>query len=151
MSPRWGRPSLDDAGHNTGADGTATFTDGETKLLFDRDRRDELDFHVDLVARHDHLGTLSEGNLAGHVGGTEVELRPVAVEERLVAPALFLLEDVAGAVELGVRGDGLRLAKNLTALDVFPLDAAEEQTGVCLLYTSPSPRDRTRSRMPSSA
>ena len=26
-----------------------------------------------------------------------------------------------------------------------------EQTGACLLYTSPSPRDRTRSRMPSSA
>ena len=26
-----------------------------------------------------------------------------------------------------------------------------EQTDSCLLYTSPSPRDRTRSRMPSSA
>ena len=26
-----------------------------------------------------------------------------------------------------------------------------EQFGICLLYTSPSPRDRTRSRMPSSA
>ena len=26
-----------------------------------------------------------------------------------------------------------------------------EQLKVCLLYTSPSPRDRTRSRMPSSA
>ena len=26
-----------------------------------------------------------------------------------------------------------------------------QQTGTCLLYTSPSPRDRTRSRMPSSA
>ena len=26
-----------------------------------------------------------------------------------------------------------------------------EQLGFCLLYTSPSPRDRTRSRMPSSA
>ena len=26
-----------------------------------------------------------------------------------------------------------------------------ESLGVCLLYTSPSPRDRTRSRMPSSA
>ena len=24
-------------------------------------------------------------------------------------------------------------------------------SGICLLYTSPSPRDRTRSRMPSSA
>ena len=41
------------------------------------------------------------------------------------------------------------------------LDAADTATGVtdrvkffchtCLLYTSPSPRDRTRSRMPSSA
>ena len=27
----------------------------------------------------------------------------------------------------------------------------EQQTYICLLYTSPSPRDRTRSRMPSSA
>ena len=26
-----------------------------------------------------------------------------------------------------------------------------KQSGFCLLYTSPSPRDRTRSRMPSSA
>ena len=28
---------------------------------------------------------------------------------------------------------------------------AIQQAGACLLYTSPSPRDRTRSRMPSSA
>ena len=27
----------------------------------------------------------------------------------------------------------------------------QQQVGICLLYTSPSPRDRTRSRMPSSA
>ena len=33
-----------------------------------------------------------------------------------------------------------------------PLDSAAHAMGkVCLLYTSPSPRDRTRSRMPSSA
>ena len=31
------------------------------------------------------------------------------------------------------------------------VDRATGQHGVCLLYTSPSPRDRTRSRMPSSA
>ena len=30
-------------------------------------------------------------------------------------------------------------------------EMAERKTIVCLLYTSPSPRDRTRSRMPSSA
>ena len=29
--------------------------------------------------------------------------------------------------------------------------AHEDHIGACLLYTSPSPRDRTRSRMPSSA
>ena len=28
---------------------------------------------------------------------------------------------------------------------------SNKQWGFCLLYTSPSPRDRTRSRMPSSA
>ena len=30
-------------------------------------------------------------------------------------------------------------------------DEANQQYSHCLLYTSPSPRDRTRSRMPSSA
>ena len=30
-------------------------------------------------------------------------------------------------------------------------DGVAEQVESCLLYTSPSPRDRTRSRMPSSA
>ena len=29
--------------------------------------------------------------------------------------------------------------------------SVEERSRICLLYTSPSPRDRTRSRMPSSA
>ena len=29
--------------------------------------------------------------------------------------------------------------------------AGTTEDGICLLYTSPSPRDRTRSRMPSSA
>ena len=31
------------------------------------------------------------------------------------------------------------------------LDSSQRQLSGCLLYTSPSPRDRTRSRMPSSA
>ena len=32
-----------------------------------------------------------------------------------------------------------------------PMDTYMEKEYPCLLYTSPSPRDRTRSRMPSSA
>ena len=35
--------------------------------------------------------------------------------------------------------------------DEFITEKAKEQSSSCLLYTSPSPRDRTRSRMPSSA
>ena len=31
------------------------------------------------------------------------------------------------------------------------IDAVDGSINACLLYTSPSPRDRTRSRMPSSA
>ena len=31
------------------------------------------------------------------------------------------------------------------------IDSGEFKPNICLLYTSPSPRDRTRSRMPSSA
>ena len=33
----------------------------------------------------------------------------------------------------------------------FEIDLIKEIAKACLLYTSPSPRDRTRSRMPSSA
>ena len=36
-------------------------------------------------------------------------------------------------------------------VSVFGSDSDKEQAMACLLYTSPSPRDRTRSRMPSSA
>ena len=39
--------------------------------------------------------------------------------------------------------DGIYNFKNLGVID--------KKFNVCLLYTSPSPRDRTRSRMPSSA
>ena len=35
--------------------------------------------------------------------------------------------------------------------NVGTLDKDDKSVGTCLLYTSPSPRDRTRSRMPSSA
>ena len=51
------------------------------------------------------------------------------------------------------------LARSAYALDEREMDVLEAgftegatlQIKICLLYTSPSPRDRTRSRMPSSA
>ena len=38
-----------------------------------------------------------------------------------------------------------------TELDTDNMTTTEVNSNICLLYTSPSPRDRTRSRMPSSA
>ena len=44
---------------------------------------------------------------------------------------------------------GIGQAKAITI--VSALELGNRRRGACLLYTSPSPRDRTRSRMPSSA
>ena len=45
----------------------------------------------------------------------------------------------------------IRAEEILEALDDEQRAVALATRGPCLLYTSPSPRDRTRSRMPSSA
>ena len=50
--------------------------------------------------------------------------------------------------------DRLGLSDTSIFLDEYNLSNKEEnliKEFICLLYTSPSPRDRTRSRMPSSA
>ena len=53
--------------------------------------------------------------------------------------------------EVGVDDARLRLKQpNDARRDRIEFDAGDVAGG-CLLYTSPSPRDRTRSRMPSSA
>jgi [citrate (pro-3S)-lyase] ligase len=51
--------------------------------------------------------------------------------------------DHAGAIVMN--------ANPFTKGHLYLVETAAAQVDVCLLYTSPSPRDRTRSRMPSSA
>ena len=70
-----------------------------------------------------------EVELAGDVVS---QVRPVPAEGPVPAGSVRLLGTGAGAAALGSLRPGDRVS-------------------VCLLYTSPSPRDRTRSRMPSSA
>src|SRR4051794_35364764 len=121
---------LDDLRHDARADGAATLADGEAQAGVHGDRLDQLDLHLDVVARHDHLRALGQVGDAGLIRRAEVELRPVPVEERGVAAALFLLEDVHLGLELGVRGDRVRLAEDLPALDLLALDPAQQTADV---------------------
>ena len=75
-------------------DGAAALADGEAQPLFQGDRLDQPDLHVDVVAGHHHLHALGQLAASGDVGRAQVELRPVAGEERRVPAALFLRQDV---------------------------------------------------------
>ena len=108
----------------------ATLADSEAQALLHGDRVDEVALDGDVVTRHSHLGALGELDRTGNVGGTEVELRTITIEERGVTAALLLGQNVDLAGELGVRGNRTGLAENLAALDVLALDAAEQQTDV---------------------
>ena len=47
-----------------------------------------------VVARHNHFGALGEMCNTGDVGGAEVELRTITIEERSMTAAFFLGKDV---------------------------------------------------------
>jgi len=61
-----------------------------------------------------------------------------------------LLKEIGGLEDQGVPvRERLRLSAACPL--ILPVHVALDQARDCLLYTSPSPRDRTRARMPSSA
>src|SRR5512135_1442553 len=121
---------LFDLGHDTRTDGTAAFADGETQTFVHGDRGNQRHLDADVVTRHDHLGPRRQFNAAGDIGGAEIELRTVAVEERGVTTAFVLAQHVDLGAELGVRLDGAGLGQNLAALDLFTLGAAQQDADV---------------------
>ena len=121
---------LDDACNNACTNGTSTFTDSETESLFDSDGGDQLDFHVDVIAGHNHLNAFRQCDDAGNVCCSEVELGTIAGEERSMTAAFFLLQYVNLALEVCMRMNRAGLCENLAALDLVTLYAAEEQTYV---------------------
>ena len=63
---------------------------------------------------------------------------------------------LARCSDTGLTYDNADQTITITGNAILQKDAGDDAdynttVGVCLLYTSPSPRDRTRSRMPSSA
>ena len=91
-----------DLGNNAGTDGVAALADSETQALFHSNGGDQLNVHINVVAGHAHLSALGQGDDAGNVGGTEVELRTIVVEERGMTTAFFLLQDVDVTIKSGV-------------------------------------------------
>ena len=66
----------------------------------------------------------------------------------VVGPATGVLHRRSGIFDFGVKGLGFeRFFKE----KLRQSHAVSQDSGDCLLYTSPSPRDRQKSRMPSSA
>src|SRR3954468_17624338 len=126
---------LDDVRHDTRAHRAATLADGETEAGVHGDRLNQLDLHLDVVTRHHHLDALGQVCHARDVGGAEVELRPVAREERRVTATLLLLQDVDLGLELRVRRDRAGLAEDLPALDLLALGAAQEAADVVARLT----------------
>ena len=72
-----------------------------------------------------------------------------------VRPALMNIDQVAERLGVSVRHMRRLVAERRIPFvkwgHLLRFDPDEVDRWICLLYTSPSPRDRTRSRMPSSA
>ena len=90
----------------------------------------ELEFKTDGRSVKDDLANIADAAacLANATGGTLV----VGVDDKIAGPAAFV---------------GTTLDPEKTRLRIYEIT----QPPLCLLYTSPSPRDRQKSRMPSSA
>src|SRR5215469_7530875 len=121
---------LFDLGHDAGAYRAATFANREALPLIHRDRCDQFALDSYVVARHDHLGTFRQRKHSGDVGGLEIKLRAIAVEERGVASAFILGQDVDRPLEFGVRRDRAGGREHLAALDLLALDAAQQHADV---------------------
>ena len=61
-----------------------------------------------------------------------------------------VLDPQGKAIQQTLNGMGFNDVQNVRQGKYFDIEI-DEVDETCLLYTSPSPRDRTRSRMPSSA
>ena len=81
---------VDNLGDYAGANRPAALSNSESQLLVKRHRHDQLDVHLDVVARHNHLDAIRQLDLTSYVGRPDVELRLVSVEERSMPTALVL-------------------------------------------------------------
>src|SRR5438067_9062130 len=116
--------------NRTRANRAAAFTNREAQAFLHRNRRDQFNLHLHVVARHHHLHTCRQVRHTRHVRRPEIKLRPIAREERRVSTAFFLRQHVRFSLELRVRRDRSRLRNHLPAFDVLALHSSEQQSDV---------------------
>ena len=95
--------------------------------------------------------TLNSVPLSGGIGAEILDLdlaEPLDSDQRDALGKLFVEHGL-----LVLRRQALSQDQQVRVMSYFgpTVDPSTETGYICLLYTSPSPRDRTRSRMPSSA
>ena len=108
-----------------------------------------------LVRGHDHPPTIMMGHHPAHYERW-IETAEYSVEKRLRTYDLDISSDfpplVQRIVKSGHRNSRINVRRvDKSCWDSEVADVLSILNDACLLYTSPSPRDRTRSRMPSSA
>src|SRR5262249_19521781 len=120
--------SVEDLRYSSRADRSATLADGEAEALIHGDRplRQQLDLEVHQVARQRHLRAGRQRDGAGDVRGAEVELRPIAAEDRRVPASLLTAEEEDRRGKAPVRRDRTRPGDHLAALDLVPLGTAQQ-------------------------
>ena len=91
---------------------------------------DELTTKLNIITRHNHFGTLWKMSNTSNIGGAEVELRTITIEEWGVTSAFFLGKDVNLTLKLSVRSYAAWLTKNLTTKNLFALNTTEQATNV---------------------
>ena len=107
--------------------------------------------------------TRSESGSGGVLGGTTIELegamtskiKPLVEREATQDPAMTSTQSVSDKRFEQERKkrekENFNAAKNALKRAINATPELAELSSACLLYTSPSPRDRQKSRMPSSA
>src|SRR5712691_640805 len=110
--------------NRAGADGAAAFANGEAQAFLHRDRRDQLDVHLHVVAGHHHLHSRRQIRHPRYVRRPKVKLRPIAREERRMSSAFFLRQHISLSLELRVRRYAPRLRDYLPTLDVLALHSS---------------------------
>ena len=101
-------------------------------------------FNADtLTVTTDDMGNIGSGGAQSDIDTIQIDITAINDTPEVTGPGTAY--SVNEQTNLAIHGTGFSVS------DVDAASGTMSATFTCLLYTSPSPRDRTRSRMPSSA